>query len=57
MTEGHDQTKPQFMRRHQVEAFSALMAICAGISPVTCEFPSQRPVTRSFDVFVDLRLN
>ena len=25
-------------------------------SPVTGEFPSQRPVTRSFDVFVDLRL-
>ena len=23
----------------------------------TSEFPSQRPVTRSFDVFVDLRLN
>ena len=26
-------------------------------SPVTGEFPSQRPVTRSFDVFFDLRLN
>ena len=25
--------------------------------PVTGEFPSQRPVTRSFDVFFDLRLN
>ena len=25
--------------------------------PVTDEFPSQRPVTRSFDVFCDLRLN
>ena len=24
---------------------------------VTGEFPSQRPVTRSFDVFFDLRLN
>ena len=26
-------------------------------SPVTGEFPAQRPVTRSFDVFFDLRLN
>ena len=26
-------------------------------SPVTGVFPSQRPVTRSFDVFFDLRLN
>ena len=26
-------------------------------SPVSGEFPSQRPVTRSFDVFFDLRLN
>ena len=25
--------------------------------PVTGEFPAQRPVTRSFDVFLDLRLN
>ena len=36
---------------------SALLAICAGNSPVTGEFPAQRPVTRSFDVFFDLRLN
>ena len=42
---------------HQMETFSALLAICAGNSPVTGEFPSQRPVTRSFDVFFDLRLN
>ena len=28
-----------------------------GNSPVTGEFPAQRPVTRSFDVFCDLRLN
>ena len=28
-----------------------------GNSPVTGEFPSQRPVTRSFDVCFDLRLN
>ena len=31
--------------------------ICAGNSPVPGEFPAQRPVTRSFDVFFDLRLN
>ena len=43
--------------RHQMETFSALLAICAGISPVSGEFPAQRPVTRSFDVFFDLCLN
>ena len=36
---------------------SALLAFCAGNSPVPGEFPAQRPVTRSFDVFVDLQLN
>ena len=36
---------------------SALLAIYAGNSPVTGESPSQRPVTRGFDVFFDLRLN
>ena len=29
--------------------FSALLALCAGNSPVIGEFPSQRPVTRTFD--------
>ena len=43
--------------RHQIETFSVLLAICAGNSPVTGEFPSQRPVTRSFDIFFDRRLN
>ena len=42
--------------RHQMETFSALQALCAGNSPVTSEFPAQRPVTRSFNVFFDLRL-
>ena len=37
--------------------FSALLALCAGNSPVTGEFPTQRPVTRSFNVFFDIRLN
>ena len=44
-------------RRHQIEIFPALLAICAGNSPVPGEFPTHRPVTRSFDVFFDLRLN
>ena len=35
----------------------ALLALCARNSPVTGEFPSQRPVTRSFDVLLDLLLN
>ena len=43
--------------RHQLETFSALLALCAGNSPVTGEFPAQRPVTRSFDVSFDLRVN
>ena len=34
---------------HQMETFSALL--------VTSEFPAQRPVTQSFDVFFDLCLN
>ena len=42
---------------HQMEAFSVLLALCAGNSPVTDEFPAQRPVTQSFDVLFDLRLN
>ena len=42
---------------HEMETFSTLLAICAGNSPVTGELPGQRPVTRSFDVFFDLRLN
>ena len=40
-----------------IETFSALLALCAGNSPVTGEFPSRIPVTRSFGIFFDLRLN
>ena len=43
--------------RHQMETFSASLAICAWNSPVSGEFPAQRPVTWSFDVFFDLRRN
>ena len=42
--------------RHQMETFSVLLALCAGNSPVTGDFPTQKPVTRSFDVFFDLHL-
>ena len=37
--------------------FSALLAFFVGHTPVTGEFPSQRPVTRNFDIFFDLRPN
>ena len=40
-----------------METFSALLAICAGNSPVPGEFPTLRPVTRGCDVFFDLRPN
>ena len=40
-----------------MESFSALMAICVGNSLVVGEFLAQKPVTRSFDIFLDLRLN
>ena len=40
-----------------METFPALLAICAGNSPVPGEIPAQRPAMRSFDVFFDLRLN
>ena len=37
--------------------FPALLTLRAGNSPVTGEFLSQRPATRSFDIFFDIRLN
>ena len=43
--------------RHQMNTFSAWLAICAGNSPVTGEFPAQRPVAPSFDVLFHLGLN
>ena len=39
--------------RHQVEAFSASLALCE----VTGGFPSQRPVTRDFDVLIYASIN
>ena len=41
---------------HPMEIFSALLALCMGNSPVTVEFPDQRPVMQSFDMFFDLHL-
>ena len=46
-----------FMMTSSNGTFSALLAFCAGNSPVTGDFPSQRSVTWSFDVFFDPRLN
>ena len=43
--------------RHQMETFSALLPLCGGNSPFTVEFPTQRPVTRSFYTSFDLGLN
>ena len=40
-----------------MEKISALLALFVGNSPVTGEFPSERPVMGSFDVFSDLLLN
>ena len=40
-----------------METFSALLAFRAGNSPVTGEFPACKPVTQSFDIFFDLRMN
>ena len=43
--------------RHLIKTFPVLLALRTGNSPVTDEFPSQRPVTQSFEVFFNLRLN
>ena len=40
-----------------METSAALEALCEGNPPAIGGFPSQRPMTRSFDVFFDLRLN
>ena len=43
--------------RHQLEKFSTSLDLCEGNPPVTGKFLPQRPVTRSFEVFFDLRSN
>ena len=40
-----------------LETLGRLSALRPGNSPMTGKFPAQRPVTRSFNVFFDLRLN
>ena len=50
-------TIPLTWWHHQMEIFSALLAICEGNPSVTGGFTSQRPVTRSFGVFFNLHLN
>ena len=44
-------------RHHQMETFSRFLALCEGNALVTGGFPSQRQVTRSFDVLFDQRLS
>ena len=41
----------------KMKTFSALMTLCAGNSPITGAFPTQRSVTQNIDVSFDLRLN
>ena len=57
MSKPYINVMPTTWWRHLMETFPALLAFCAGNSPVPGEFPTQMPVTRSFDVFFDLRLN
>ena len=42
-----------FLWRHNMDAFSALLALYAGNAPVTGEFPSQRSNNAGLDVFFD----
>ena len=41
----------------QMETFSALLALCEGKPLFSGGFPSQRPVSQSFDIFFDVRVN
>ena len=60
-----DRIKPTYVAKRNTihddvikwKYFPRYWAFVRGIEPVTGEFPSHRPVTRSFDVFFDLRLN
>ena len=53
---GHLHGEFTMMTSSNGNIFFALLALCAGNSPATGEFPSQRPETRSFEVFFDLCL-
>ena len=56
---GHKYSSPSSGHQGDISsyAFFALLALCEESPPVTGGFPSQRPVTRSFDILFDLRLN
>ena len=43
--------------RNEMDTFSTLQVLCERKPPITGGFLSQRQVTRSFDIFFDLRLN
>ena len=43
--------------RYQMETFLSLLALCEGNSQMTVEFPSQRSLTQSFDVWICARTN
>ena len=43
--------------RHQMETLPTLLSLYEGNPPVTGGFPSQRPATRSIDVFDDVGLH
>ena len=51
-----DRTQKAY-KLHKGDDYHELIFNIAGNSLVTCEFPSQRPVTRSFYVFFDQRQN
>ena len=53
----HNMTSYQHMMTSSNGNIFRVTGLCAGKSPVPGEFPAQRPVTRSFGVFFDLRLN
>ena len=46
-----------FMMTSSNGNFCAFLELCSGNSPVTGEFSTKRPETRSFDIFFDLRMN
>ena len=48
---------PYFMMTSSNGNNVRVVGLCEENSPVTGEFPPQRPVTWSFDIFFDLRLN
>ena len=57
-------TKPQQMGHNAKRMMTSsngnifrITGLCVGNSTVTGQFPSQRPVARSFDVIFHLRLN